>query len=148
MPVYEESVFIERPVEDVFTYMDDVARESEWQPNIRKAELIPADRAPGVGSKKRYQSEFLGRTLENTYVIRTYEPNRKIVYESTPDSAVTARAEIDFEAQDGGTRVTMAFQGKTGGLLRLVPSAVIESVLRGELRASLARLKTLLERGS
>jgi carbon monoxide dehydrogenase subunit G len=144
MTAYQESIIVERSPEAVFAYMDDVARESEWQPNIRQAELIPAG-TPAVGAKKRYVSEFLGRRLENTYVVREYEPGRRVVYESTPDSAIKAKAKIDLEPVEGGTRVTMAFEGEVGGLLRLVPKSVLERVSRSELQASLRRLKQRLE---
>jgi carbon monoxide dehydrogenase subunit G len=141
---YEHSVVIDRPLPLVFEYMDDVDRESEWQPSIQEAFKDP----PGpttVGTRKRYLSEFMGRRIENTYVTREFEPNRRVVYETTPDSILRARAELRFETVGDATQVTMAFEGKVTGPLRFVPKRLLEKVYREELEATLALLKARLE---
>jgi carbon monoxide dehydrogenase subunit G len=144
MPKYESSVTIKSPVQTVFDYMQDIDREREWQPSLREASQSP-EGEPGVGTERRYVSEFLGRRFENVYVNTSYEPPHKVVYRSTPESDTQATGEITWEAVDGGTKVTMRVEAKIGGLLRLVPKAVIESVGRKELNEALARVKKLLE---
>ncbi|MFC1660999.1 SRPBCC family protein [Gemmatimonadota bacterium] len=141
---YEQQVRIERSVPHVFDYMDDVKRESEWQPSIQEADKDP----PGptaVGTRKRYVSEFMGRRIENTYVTTVFVPNKRVVYETTPDSVLQARAELRFEPAGAGTRVTMGFEGKVTGPLRLVPRRLLERVYREEMESTLALLKTCLE---
>jgi carbon monoxide dehydrogenase subunit G len=143
----EHEVFIRCPVERVFSYMDDVTREKEWQPGIMEARKDP----PGptaVGTKKRYVSEFMGRRIENTYVTRVFEGNRHVVYETTPDSVLRGTAELRWEAGEDGTRVTLAFEGRLGGVLRFVPQRMLETVYRKELEKSLRLLKERLEGGS
>ena len=141
---HEQEIVIERPLADVFEYMDDVSRESEWQPSIKEAFKEP----PGptaVGTRKIYISEFMGRRIQNTYVTREFGQNRRVVYETTPDSVLQARAELSFEPAGASTRVTMAFEGKVTGPLRLVPRRLLEKVYREELEATLTLLKTRLE---
>jgi uncharacterized membrane protein len=135
---------IERPLEDVYRYMNDVEREPEWQPNLREAEQLP----PGpvaVGSRRRYVSDFMGRTVENSYVVRALEPNRRLVLEATRDSALEATSEVTWEPIAGGTRVTMSVDGRPRGALRLIPRALLERTFERELRATLERLKRVLE---
>ena len=141
---YAESITINRPVEEVFDYMQDISREHEWQPNLREAEQTPEGKA-GVGTRRRYVSEFMGRRFENIYVNTEYEPNRKVAYESAAESDTNAKGEISWEPVDGGTKVTMRFTAEVGGMLRLVPKSLITQVGKKELGEALARVKALLE---
>lgn len=144
MPRHEESVAIRRPLREVFDYMNDVSREREWQPQLREAEQIP----PGpvaVGTRRRYVSEFLGRRLENTYVITMYEPGRRVVAETTDDSLLSATSDIRWEEVEGGTRVTMRLEGKASGPLRFVPGPLVEATFAKEVGNALRLLKERLE---
>ena len=135
---------IARPPFEVFAYVDDVSRELEWQPTLRVAGQEP----PGptqIGSRKRYESWFLGRNIENTYVVTEFEPGRRIVCETEKGSAVDARTEVVCEAAGTGTRITMSIDGKPRGALRFVPAKVLEATYRAELDGALARLKERME---
>ena len=145
MPSHTESVLIRRPVAEVFAYMDDIDREREWQPQLLEAEQSP----PGptqVGTRRRYVSDFMGRRLENTYLVTVYEPDQRLVCESAPGSALQATSEIQWEAVDGGTLVTMGLEGSPSGALRFVPGKLLEGVFRKEVESALARVKEILER--
>jgi carbon monoxide dehydrogenase subunit G len=141
---YEESIVIERPIEEVFSYMQDIDREHEWQPNLREARQVPAGE-PGVGTERRYVSEFMGRRFENVYINTVYEPNRRVAYRTAAESDTQATGEIVWEAVDNGTKVTMRVEADVGGLLRFVPKGTIASLARKELLDSLRRVKGLLE---
>lgn len=141
---YQYQIVIGRSVSEVFAYMDDVEREKDWQPGIKEAHKDP----PGptaVGTRKRYVSEFLGRSVRNTYVTSAFEPDKRVVYETTPDSAMKARVELTFQAEGSGTRVTMEVQSKPTGVLRFIPRALLEGTARKELERSFALLKKELE---
>jgi carbon monoxide dehydrogenase subunit G len=139
------STVIDREPQEVFDYMDDISREREWQPSLQSAEQHP----PGpsrVGTKKRYVSEFLGRELRNTYVVVEVEQGRRLVCETTRDSAVNARTEVTCEPSGNGTKLTMVIDGKPRGFMKLMPATVLEATYRKELTSALARLKGLLEK--
>ncbi len=138
------TVLIERSAPDVFAYLDDVSREHEWQPNLRSAEKEPPG-PTGVGTRKRYVSRFLGRDVENVYVVRELEPGRRVTYETAKGSAIEARSEIVCEPVEDGTRVTMKLEARPKGVLRFVPSAVLEAAYREQLDGTLQRLKERLE---
>jgi carbon monoxide dehydrogenase subunit G len=141
---HQHQVFIQKPLEDVFRYMDDVSREHEWQPNITEASKEPPGET-AVGTRKRYMSLFLGKRIENTYVTKIFDRNRHVVYETTPDSVLQARAELRWEVEGDGTRVTMGFQGKVGGVLRFVPKGILDATYKNELASTLDLLKERLE---
>ena len=141
---FQHEIVIHRPVSDVFTYMDDVSREREWQPGILDARKEP----PGpteVGTRKSYVSEFMGRRIENTYLTRVFERDERAVYDTTSDSVLQAKAELRWEPAGSGTRVTMSFEGKVRGALRFVPRRVLEAAYRKELEKTLEHLKARME---
>ena len=145
MASHEQTIVIRRPLSEVFEYMDDVSREREWQPHLLEAEQTP----PGptvVGSRRRYVSEFLGKRLENTYVVQLYEPGHRIQLESTPDSVVRAVTDIRWQAVGDDTQVTMKLEGKPSGALRFIPRAMLEATFEKEVTSTLALLKEVLER--
>lgn len=144
MPGHEASVVIHRPVEDVFEYMDDVSREHEWQPQLEDAQQLPPGPAT-VGSRRRYVSQFMGKRVENTYIIRTYEPNRRLLLETTPDSTINVTTEIRWESVPGGTKVTMSLDGSAKGPLKLVPRRLLSAAFAKDLERALTRLKERLE---
>lgn len=144
---YKEEVVITSPISRVFEYMDDLSLEPEWQPSLVEASKEPPG-PTGVGTRKRYVSQFMGRRIENTYLTTVFDRNRRVSYETTPGSVLQAKVELHFEEVEGGTRVTMSVEGKPTGPLRFIPQAMLEGVFRKELQASLQLLRRNLERGS
>lgn len=141
---YESSITINRPVEVVFEYMMDIDREQEWQPNLREAEQSPTGE-PGVGTRRRYVSEFMDKRFETVYVNTFYERNRRVAYESARESDTQAEGEIIWDVVDGGTRVTMRVAVRIGGLLRFLPKSLIAPLFKRQLEDALARVKARLE---
>lgn len=144
MPRYSASVLIRRSPSDVYAYMDDVSREKEWQPNLRSAHQEPTG-PTRVGTRKRYVSDFMGRRVENTYRILELEPARRVVQETTSGSSAKIRSEVQWEAVPGGTEVTLTVDATPTGLMKLLPTGVLEAATRKEMNDSLARLKRILE---
>lgn len=146
MTKHSASVVIRRPVEKVYAYMDDVSREARWQPTLRSARKEP----PGetrVGTRKVYESEFMGRKVRNTYEVIELDPLRRVVQRTLPGSSAEIWSEVRFEEHRDGTRVTLSVEARPAGLLRLIPRRFLESETRRELEESLSRLRKELERG-
>jgi carbon monoxide dehydrogenase subunit G len=141
---FQESVFIRRPLFEVVTYMGDITMEKEWQTHLVDAEQIP----PGptiVGTRRRYVSQFLGKELVNTYIVKVHEPGVRLVCTTTPDSVLDATSDIRWEEVGGGTKVTMTFEGSPSGPLKFVPRRILDAAFENEVTSALARLKERLE---
>ncbi|MBT8336150.1 MAG: SRPBCC family protein [Gemmatimonadetes bacterium] len=147
MPSTEQSITIHRPPDIVFRYMDDITREREWQPSLRKASQEPTG-PTRVGTRKRYVSEFLGRRVENTYLAVEVDPGRRVRYESTRYSSVDATMELTWTPAPEGTHVSLRVEGRPKGVLRFIPKAVLQEAWQSQLRTTLDRLKECLERDS
>ena len=146
VPSYQQSIVIAQPPPVVHTYMDDISREHEWQSHIVEASQTP----PGptqVGSRRRYVSEFMGKRLQNTYVVMELDRGQRLVCRSTDDSAMSATSVLTWSPERNGTRVSITLKGEAGGALRFVPSGMIEAAFKKEVDGALARLKSILEGG-
>lgn len=143
-----EHIVIRRPRSRVYAYMDDVAREKEWQPALVEASQTP-EGPTRPGTRKHYVSEFLGRRIENTYEATAVDPERRVVYRTTRGSTLDGTLEITWDDHDtAATRVTLTMDGRPTGVLRFVPRAMLDDAWSRQLRATLDRLKERLEAGA
>jgi NAD(P)-dependent dehydrogenase (short-subunit alcohol dehydrogenase family) len=119
----DETIEVQRPLHEVFTYVSRFSRVQEWDPAVaRAASRTPG--APAVGSE--YQVDLKsGITLH--YRIVEFEADSRMLM--TVDSRFfTAREEILFEETGAGTRLryiaSFDFQGPLATFNRLYPSGL------------------------
>ena len=140
-----DSIIINRPVEEVFSYMDDIEREHEWQPYLRNWQQSPDANQNGVGTIRRYNNRYMGRSFTNEYQVVEYEPNKKVMYESTPQAAVQAKGGTLWESASGGTKVAFIFKPQLGDFWGLVPEFIVRRIYLETLSNNMKRLKKVLE---
>ena len=133
---------IGRPVEACFAYLSDLGNDVEWRREWVDAEMA-TDGPHGVGARYRLTGALLGRRIATVYETIAYEPNRLAAWKavSGPLPLTFSRA---FEAVEGGTRVTMRYEGDLGGLLNLA-GPLLASMGRRQLEGDYPKLKQLLE---
>ena len=136
----EHTLEIERPVEDVFAYLTDVARLPEWQSSAESAEL-EGDLAEGARIKE--VRKFMGRHATSTLEVTEYDPPRRFSLHVV-DGPIEYAVEHALEAVDGRTRITFVGRGGTGRVPRLMHGTVRRAVERQFLK-DLEALKDRLE---
>jgi carbon monoxide dehydrogenase subunit G len=142
MAVYEHSVEIARPPEDVFSFVTDTANYPRWQPSL--VEIRPVTRGPlRVGSEATEVRRFLGREVETTWRCVEHEPSSRSAIESD-DGPVPFRGTFLLEPHGAGTRFTWTVE--TRGAAARVGGPLVGVATRRELEENTARLKELLER--
>jgi uncharacterized membrane protein len=141
----EGSILINRPVEEVFSYMDDIEKEHEWQPYLREWEQSPDPNQNGVGTIRRYANRYMGRSFTNVYQILEYEPNIKVMYKSTPEAAVQAEGGTLWEPVNGATKTTFIFKPELGDFWGYIPKPIVRRIYMGTLDRNMRRLKQVLE---
>ncbi|GHO44938.1 SRPBCC family protein [Ktedonospora formicarum] len=139
-----KTVLIKRPIEDVFTYVTDMKKVTEWTPasEIRQIGSGPIC----VGACYWQAGEFFGRRLEFTTEITQYEAPRQFGLKSLT-GPVTLETLMLFEPSGENTRVTMTGEGEPGGLFKFARS-LVSSMLDKQLDAQLEKLKRRLEQDS
>ena len=138
----ETSIVINRPIEEVFAFVTDVEKLSQWS-----AELVEAKKTSegpvGVGTTFSCVVKLLGRRMENDHEVSGYETNSKFAFKVTSGPA-QMEVEYTFESVAGGTKFTVVAEGETGGFFKLA-EPIFARMLQRQYETNFANLKDLLE---
>jgi uncharacterized protein YndB with AHSA1/START domain len=140
MVKFEISLYVDRPVADVFKYLNDPARMPEWNSNLEEA--TPSESPVKVGTRIHLRARMLGRKIEGTTEVVEYEPNKRVVHKL--DRPFPVKSITTFEAENGGTRLVGASEGQPGGFFKL-GEGILTRVLKKQLQAQFETAKELLE---
>jgi uncharacterized membrane protein len=140
-----ESIEINRRPEEVFAYLDDVERHSEWQEQI--VDVQPqGDQPMGVGKRVRETRRVPGGDRTMTYEVTEHDPPRQSAFRVL-DGPIRAVGTVSIEPVDDGSRskltFTLDFQGH--GLSGKVLLPLAKSQARKQIPKDQARMKELLE---
>jgi uncharacterized membrane protein len=140
------AIEIERPRDAVAAYAADPDNAPSWYANIETVEWR-TPRPAAVGSRVAFVARFLGRRLAYTYEIRELVAGERLVM-STSDGPFAMETTYTWvDSPSGGTRMTLRNRGAPSGFPRLA-APIMSLAVRRATRKDLARLKSLLERGS
>jgi uncharacterized membrane protein len=139
----EESVEINRPLEEVYSYAANPEHYPEWSGIILEVQKEgPGELAEG--ERFTTVSKFLGRTFETPFEVTAHEPNRLHSHRSTGGPLPQEYTSTFEETAGGGTRMTQVVEGEPGGFFRLA-GPLLEAAGRRQFKADLQTLKDLLE---
>ena len=140
-----ESIEINRRPEDVFAYLDDVKRQSEWQEQIVNVEP-QGDQPMGVGKRVRETRRVPGGDRTMTYEITEHDPPRQSSFKVL-DGPIRAVGTVSIEPTGDGSQtkltITIDFEGHGLGGKVLLPVAKAQA--RKQIPKDQARMKELLE---
>ena len=138
----EVSETIDRPVEEVWEFINDVSKISTWDTSISNVKQTSTGPI-GVGST----AEFKEKTMKNTISMRIteYEPNRKCSFEHTSGPTKGSILTFSLEPIDGKTRLTWEHGLKFNGLYKLLGPFMSTSRIKKYMATSLANAKRILE---
>src|SRR6266571_4347643 len=83
----ETSTQINRPVEEVFAYIDDPAKMPEWIDIL--AQSVPSESPTQVGTRIANRVNLLGRSFRNTLEVVEHVPNKKVVSKADKPFPIT-----------------------------------------------------------
>ena len=141
-----DTVEISKPPQEVFAYLDDLARHGEWQNQI--VEVVSVSEGPTrVGSRATEKRRVPGGVREFTYEIVEHDPPRKASFRVL-DGPVRPVGTVTVERLDDGSRsrftLELDFEGHGIGKL-LAPLARRDA--RKRVPEDQVRLKEKLESG-
>jgi len=138
----EESVEIKRPVDKVFAFTSDAKSWPKWQSTFPDAEQT-SQGPVGVGTTFKGTIHMMGLTMKWTAKATEYEPNRKFGKNITCGS-ITNEQHNTYDRIEGGTKFTIVYNMKVGGLMKLFSPMIVSST-RKALKKALSNLKGILE---
>jgi uncharacterized protein YndB with AHSA1/START domain len=141
---FDQSVVIERPLEEVFAFLADPENDAQWTPVV--TETRKTSEGPlGVGTRYEQSGHFLGRNFEMLFEVTEYEPNRKIGQRLITPGPLRTTGSSSVEAVSGGTQVTLTGEAQAGGFFWLLPDRIIAFPAQRIMGVALRNLKELLE---
>jgi uncharacterized membrane protein len=140
-----ESIEINRSPEDVFTYVDELDKRSDWQEQIVSTH-VETDGPTRVGTRATDKRRLPGGTRDITYEITAHDPPRTSSFRGI-NGPIRPLGTITVEPLDGGTRskLTLELDLKGRGLGVLF-APLARSGARKDIPKSHRRLKEILER--
>jgi uncharacterized protein YndB with AHSA1/START domain len=140
----KNSIFINRPAQEVFNVITDPAKQSLWQSMTEKVEWTSND-SHGVGSTMKVVARFLGRKIESDIEITAWEPPYRVDYKFV-NGPYPAEVTNTLESQGDGTLLTARSQGNMGSFFKLAEGLVARQ-LEKQLDTNFETLKLLMESG-
>jgi uncharacterized membrane protein len=140
MPEFENTIRIERPVDEIFAFLSDFENIPKWNYYVLEVRQL-SERPIGVGTtyhqvRKADQQDF--RIIE-------FEPDHTVTVKTLPQSSPSFERRFTLYEEGDTTRVRDEWKLDTGR------PAVLERLARGRVKSAvaenLAKLKELLEEG-
>ena len=138
----ELEVIINRPIEEVFTFISNVENDSQWSTGAVETKFT--SKGPiRKGSTFKEATMFLGRKIEMTGEYTEYIPNKKFVCKSI-SGPFPAEGSYTFKEVDRATKVTVSMEVEPRGFFKVAEPLLVRMFKR-QSETELANLKDLLE---
>jgi len=137
---FENTIVINRPVQEVFAFLVDLPSIPKWNYYVRS--VVPTSSPSGSVGSTYHQ---IRQDDEQDLIISKLEPNQVLVVETIPPSKPELRREILLEAEGQSTHLTDKWQLDMGVPKLLEPLAAQRA--KTGVRDNLEKLKELLEIG-
>jgi uncharacterized membrane protein len=144
MPSAERSVTINRPAADVFAYIGDASKATEWRSGVVDTELV-SGQGKGAVYKQGVRGP-MGRRIAADYEITSWEVAKRIEFKAIA-GPVRPVGGYKFSETGGKTKVTFWLNAELGGWKRFVLGRSVQGTMNSEMKA-LDRLKEKLEAGA
>ena len=146
MAAITESIEIARKPDDVFAYLDDLARHGEWQAQIVSVTSV-TDGPTRVGSRATEVRHAGGRDMEVTYEVTEHDPPNGFAFKGV-NGPVRPVGRGRLEQVGEGTRFTLELDFEGHGLAGKVLAPLARSQARKEVPKNQQALKERLESGA
>jgi uncharacterized membrane protein len=145
MAPFVNSIEINRKPDDVFAYVDDLAKHGEWQQQIVNVH-VDTEGPTRVGSRATEKRRLPGGTREISYEITEHDAPHKTSFRGL-NGPIRPLGTLTVEPLDGGarSRLTLEFELTSHGLGALF-APLARANARKEIPTSHRRLKEILER--
>lgn len=142
MPRVEESIQIDRPVEDVFDYVTDPDNQTTIQSNMIE---FHSDGPMEKGTRTEGVTRVAGRKVAWTAEVTEFQRNRRVELRSI-DAPMEFHLTWTYEPAGEGCRVTFEQEvGSLGSFFGKLADPVVTKMYARDVRGNLENLKILLE---
>jgi uncharacterized membrane protein len=138
---FENSISIDRPADQVFSFLSDFENLPKWNYFVLEVSQL-SDGPVGIGT--RYHQ--VRKTDEQHFRIVEFEPNQRLAVKTSPESSPQLEMRFTLEPEGARTHLKDEWKLDTGR------PALLEKLAAGRIRSAVAenlsKLKQLMEEGS
>jgi uncharacterized membrane protein len=146
MSAIVQSIEINRSAEDVFAYLDDLARHGEWQSQIVST-TVETEGPTRVGTRATDVRQVPGGKQAVSYEITEHDPPRRASFRGV-NGPVRPVGTVTVEPTgEGRSQVTLELDLQGHGFLGLIVGPLARSQARKQVPEDQKRLKEKLESG-
>jgi hypothetical protein len=143
-----ESIEIARGQDDVFAYLDDLARHGEWQDSIVSAR-VDTEGPTRVGTRATETRRMGNREQAISYEITAHDPPRSFAFRGLDGPLrVVGSATVEAVGDGSSSRVVLEFAFEPHGLLGRLVAPMARKQAAKEIPKSQEKLKQILESGA
>ena len=135
-------IFIDRSLEEVFLFAGEVSNFPLWNYAVIGTEALTPE-LTGKGAIYKQQRRFLGQTLEDTFILTEYIPNRALTLKSI-EAEYPFIVSYSFKPSGNGTVIVNSFE-LHGKLADGVPGILLRNSVKAAVAKNLQKLKELIE---
>jgi hypothetical protein len=142
MAIYQNSILINRPLEEVFAFLSNAENDPKWKSGaveVRKTSKGPV----GVDSTWSSIGHLLGQRIESQMEYTEYEANWKYTVKCQ-SGPFPFESRVTFGRVAGFTSVSMRAEADPGGFFRLGEPLSL-SMVRRQIQGDLVNLKDMME---
>ncbi len=138
-----ESIRIDRPVKDVFTFVTTPENALLWMSNLTSYET---DGPIEKGTRTKGSTKVAGRQVDWESEVTEYDPYRTLLWRSV-EAPMHFTIEYTFEdVTNGSTQLTWHQQvDELGGFFGKLADPLVTAMYAHDVRSNLAKLKAILE---
>jgi uncharacterized membrane protein len=144
--VIRHSIEINRPAAEVFAYLDQLNRHTEWQRSLVSAKVL-TEGSTRVGTRVVERRKVPGGARDIPYEITSHEPPRKASFRGTAGPVRPVGTLTVDPVQESSSRVTVELELEGHGIGKLF-AIIARRQAAKELPESHEKLKELLESGA
>ena len=139
----ESSITINRPIDQVFAFVTDFNKATQWQAGIIEAR-ITSNGSVGVGTTYTWVQQIVGQKMDTSGTVTAWDPPNRYEWKST-GGPVPVSGGVTFKVEGKGTVVTQYADAEPGGFFKLAEGLLVKQI-EGQFAQSLQTLKALLEK--
>jgi carbon monoxide dehydrogenase subunit G len=139
------STLVDRSMPDVFRFLSNPLNTPQWQSMVAHIEPVTPGAAE-LGSKYKVTAEMLGRKIDGQLEITACEPPTRFGF-TNQAGPMQVTVTMTLKSAGSGTKIALHAEGNPGGLFKIAEGVMIGQV-KSQMKANLARLKSVLEAGA
>ena len=140
---FKYRIDIDAKPEEVFAYLSDLTKHSEWNDGLTVEKVSDGDVA--VGSEYRSTGKQLGKSVDNTIKVTEIESPRRFSFTGS-DGKLEFLQEFSLSEHDAGTRLERRTSGELNPVLAIAFKLLIGPLIANpSMNKGLRKLKANLE---